>query len=52
MNADGSRGVAADLSIGASVPDLLTIGIAGIGGGILILLLSATGLYLVVRRMR
>lgn len=50
MNADGTRAVKADVSIGARLPHLLAIAIAALGGGILLLLLSGGGLYLAVRR--
>jgi Domain of unknown function (DUF4389) len=50
MNSDGTRDVAADLSVGASAPDLLTIGLAALGIGLLLLLLSGGGLYVVARR--
>ena len=49
MNADGTTGVRADVSVGARLPRLLTIGIAVLGGGIP-LLLSGGGLYAAVRR--
>jgi hypothetical protein len=52
MNANGTRDVASELSIGASFPHLLTIGIAALLGGLLILLLSAGVLYRVVRHAR
>ena len=50
MNADGTRAVNADVSIGARLPHLLTIAIAALGGGILLLLLSGGGMYAAVRR--
>ena len=52
MNADGTRPVNADISMGARLPHLLTIAIAVLGGGILLLLLSGGGLYAAVRRRR
>ena len=45
MNAAGTPNVAAELSVGARFPHLLTIGIATLGAGILILLLAAGGVY-------
>jgi Domain of unknown function (DUF4389) len=52
MNANGTRDVTSELSIGASFPHLQTIGIAALGAGLLILLLSGSALYVVVRRRR
>ncbi len=52
MNADATPGVAGALSIGASFPRLLSIAIAALAGGILILLLSGGALYLALRRPR
>jgi hypothetical protein len=52
MNADGARGVASGLSIGANVPYLLRIAVAALGAGILMLLLSGGALYLAVSRAR
>ncbi len=52
MNADGTRDVASALSIGASFPHLLKIGIAALGAGLLMLLLGGSGLYLAVCRRR
>ena len=50
MNAAGTPNVAAELSVGARFPHLLTIGIATLGAGILILLLAAGGVYWGARR--
>jgi hypothetical protein len=52
MNANGTRGVASDLSVGASFPHLLTIGIAALATGLLLVLLSGSALYVVIRRRR
>ena len=52
MNANGRRDVSSELSIGARFPHLVSVGIAALLGGLLILLLSAGVLYRVVRRTR
>jgi hypothetical protein len=52
MNADGTRNVASDLSVGASFPHLLRIGISALGAGLLMLLLGCGGMYVAVRRRR
>jgi Domain of unknown function (DUF4389) len=52
MNANSTRDVASELSIGASFPHLRTIGIGALGTGLLLLLLSGSTLYVVVRRRR
>jgi hypothetical protein len=49
-NADASRGVEADLAVGAELPHLLSIGLGVLAGGALLLLLAVGGLYLAVRR--
>ncbi len=50
MNADGSAPVVADVSVGARLPHLGTIGIAVLGGGILLLALAGGAIYLTVSR--
>lgn len=52
MNTSGAAGVYSDVSVGARIPHLLTIGIAVLGAGLLLLCLSAGGIYLVVRERR
>lgn len=50
MNADGSRSVAADVSVGARMPNLLTIGIGVLGAGLLLLSMCAGALYIAFGR--
>jgi hypothetical protein len=50
MNADGAAAVRAQMSIGARLPHLLAIAIAVLGFGVLLLLVSAGGLYAAGRR--
>jgi hypothetical protein len=52
MNADGTRDVTSDLSIGASFPHLAAIALGALGAGLLILLGSGSALRLLVRRTR
>lgn len=52
MNADGSRAVRADVSIGARLPDLLTIGIVAIVIGLVLMIASAGGTYLALPMRR
>jgi hypothetical protein len=52
MNANGTRDVASELSIGASFPHLLTLAMALLGGGILILAAAGGVVYFAVRRRR
>jgi hypothetical protein len=49
MNANGSAGVSSDVSIGARIPHLLTVAIIAAGVGLVLLLISAAGIYLAVR---
>ena len=50
MNPNASAGVRSDVSIGARMPHLLTYGIAAAGAGLVLLLLSAAGLFIVFER--
>lgn len=50
MNADATRGVSGDVSIGARLPHLLTISIVILGAGVLLLMLSGGGIYAAVTR--
>ena len=52
MNADGSRGVDTDISAGAKVPFLGTLGWISLGGGLVLLLTAGTLLYLGARAPR
>jgi hypothetical protein len=45
MNADGTPTVAANVSIGARFPDLLTIALVVLGAGLVILMISGFGFY-------
>jgi hypothetical protein len=49
MNTDGSAGVSSDVSIGAKLPHLLTISIVAAGVGLLLLMISAAGIFLAGR---
>jgi hypothetical protein len=52
MNADGSRGVAADLSIGAELDPLIWIGFGLLVGGGLLAAAAALGITAGIRRGR
>ena len=52
MNADGSRGVDTDISAGAKVPFLATLGWVALGGALLLLITAGTLVYLGVRTPR
>jgi hypothetical protein len=52
MNADGSSGVSSDVSLGARLPHLSTIGIAVLGAGVLLLMISSGGVYLAATARR
>jgi hypothetical protein len=52
MNADGSRGVATDISAGAKVPFLGTLGWVSLGGALVLLISAGTLVYLGVRTPR
>jgi hypothetical protein len=51
MAADGSRGVDADLSVGATVPDLDWLSGGLLAGGGMLLLIGGTLIYLGARRL-
>jgi hypothetical protein len=50
MNADGSSGVTAELTVGARLPHLLGIGIGVLAAGAALLLVASLGLYAAVAR--
>jgi hypothetical protein len=52
MNADGSRGVAADLNVGARLEDLGWIGLGLLVGGLLLLGIAAALIYMGIPRSR
>ena len=52
MNADGSRGVDADITAGAKVAFLATLGWVSLGGALLLLITAGTLIYLGVRTPR
>jgi len=52
MNADGSRGVDTDISAGAKVPFLGTLGWVALGGALVLLITAGTLVYLGIRRPR
>ena len=52
MNADGSRGVDTDISAGAKVPFLGTLGWISLGGALVLLITAGTLVYLGVRTPR
>ena len=52
MNADGSRGVDTDISAGAKVPFLGTLGWVSLGGALVLLITAGTLVYLGVRTPR
>jgi len=52
MNADGSRGVDTDISAGAKVPFLGTLGWVSLGGALVLLITAGTLLYMGLRSPR
>jgi hypothetical protein len=52
MNADGSRGVDTDISAGAKVPFLATLGWISLGGALVLLITAGTLVYLGLRTPR
>ncbi len=51
MNPDATQSVSADVSVGARFPHLLTIAIVVLGVGLVVLALSGSGFYAVIRRV-
>ena len=52
MNADGSRGVETDVSAGAKIPFLGTLGWVSLGGALVLLITAGTLMYLGLRAPR
>ena len=52
MNADGSAGVASEISVGAELDALLWIGLGVLGAGVLVLALGAGLVYLAIPKRR
>ena len=52
MNADGSRGVDTDISAGAKIPFLGTLGWVSLGGALVLLITAGTLVYLGLRTPR
>ena len=52
MNADGSRGVETDISAGAKIPFLGTLGWVSLGGALVLLITAGTLMYLGLRTPR
>lgn len=52
MNLDGRPGVSGEVSVGARLPDLLTVSIVVLAAGVVLLMLSGGGVYLAVTRRR
>ncbi len=52
MNADGSRGIDTNISAGAKIPFLGTLGWVSLGGALVLLIIAGTLVYLGVRTPR
>jgi hypothetical protein len=52
MNADGSRGIDTDISAGAKIPYMATLGWVSLGGALVLLITAGTLLYLGLRTPR